>query len=572
MTNYLAKAGAQIIRTGFDTYQAQFRAITRRAKSRFENRDGHGMRRDAAERLDIYGHFVTEVETRMRGLLGNGLGDKATWAAMKDLYSGWITHREDGELAETFFNSITRRLFTTVGVNPQIEFVKTAYEKQATSGRATLCHVFERPPTPTDLALSILTTYNFAVPYQALGRDAHLVGAAIESHWQAERISFQHVERVEMLKAVFYRGQGAYLVGRVILHSRLEPIPLVLALVNQPQGIVVDTVLQDSSQVSILFSFTRSYFHVEVERPYNLVAFLKSLMPHKPIAELYIALGYNKHGKTEFYRDLLDHLAHSQNQFEIAPGERGLVMVVFTIPDYEVVFKVIKDHFPYPKVTTREAVKAKYHLVFRHDRAGRLVDAQEFEHLKLDRHRISEELFGELLRYAAQSMVVEGDSVSIRHVYIERRVTPLDVYVREVDEARARAAVLDLGRAIKDLAVTNIFPGDMLLKNFGVTRHGRVIFYDYDELCLLSDCHFRAIPQARNDDDEMASEPWFTAGDNDFFPEEFRRFLGLPEPLRLAFLAQHGDLFGVGFWRETQARLAAGELIHIYPYDESQRL
>jgi len=303
-----------------------------------------------------------------------------------------------------------------------------------------------------------------------------------------------------------------------------------------------------------------------------LIAFLKSIMPLKRVAELYISIGYNKHGKTELYRDLLHHLAHSDGQFQIARGEKGMVMVVFTMPSYDVVFKVIRDRFSWPKTTTRQTVMDNYQFVFRHDRAGRLVDAQEYEHLKFDRDRFSAELLDELMATAAGNVTVGDNWVSIKHVYTERRVTPLNLYLSEAEETAAGEVVMDYGRAVKELASANIFPGDLLLKNFGVTRHGRVVFYDYDELCLLTECNFREMPEARSFDEEFTTEPWFAVGRNDIFPAEFRSFLGLHGRLRDVFVQAHGDLFSVEFWQQMQARLRAGEVIDIFPYRQSSRL
>jgi isocitrate dehydrogenase kinase/phosphatase len=295
-------------------------------------------------------------------------------------------------------------------------------------------------------------------------------------------------------------------------------------------------------------------------------------MPRKRTAEIYISLGYNKHGKTELYRDLLNHLAYSGDHFEIARGQRGMVMLVFTMPSYDMVFKIIKDRFNYPKGSTRKDVLAKYDLVYRHDRAGRLVDAQAFEYLQFERDRFSAELLDEMAREARQMVEITGEYVIIAHAYVERRVIPLDVYAREAGEEAACAAVLDYGQAIKDMASSNIFPGDMLLKNFGVTRHGRVVFYDYDELCLLEDCHFRRLPPAADYEDELNPDPWFHVNDHDIFPEEFPRFLGLPPLLRSQLVARHGDLFTLDYWRNTQDNIRDGILTHIFPYRQDQRI
>jgi isocitrate dehydrogenase kinase/phosphatase len=330
-------------------------------------------------------------------------------------------------------------------------------------------------------------------------------------------------------------------------------------------------VILDENLASILFSFAYSYFRVLTDRPYDVVQFLRGMMPRKRSAELYISLGYNKHGKTELYRDLLHHLAHTEDRFEVAEGVPGMVMIVFTMPSYDLVFKVIRDRFAKPKDVTRRDVMAKYSLVFRHDRAGRLIDAQEFEHLKFRRERFSEALVADLAREASKSVEVTQEHVIIRHAYIERRLVPLNLYLNKVDEQAGAAAIRDYGQAIKDLMATNIFPGDLLLKNFGVTRHGRVVFYDYDELCLLTDCKFRRIPPAEAVEDQMAAETWFSVGDHDVFPEQFPEFLGVTGRLREEFVADHSDLFDVKLWKEAQKSHRDGKLIRIFPYPPSVR-
>ena len=349
-------------------------------------------------------------------------------------------------------------------------------------------------------------------------------------------------------------------------------LPLGLALLHGETGVMLDAVLMGEDDIAILFSFTRSYFRVNAARPYELVRFLKTLMPRKRLAEIYMAIGYNKHGKTEFYRDFLRHLQSSEDQFEKAEGARGMVMVVFTLPSYDVVFKLIKDRFDYPKDSSRSEVMRKYRLVFEHDRAGRLVEAYEFEHLRIPRDRFRPELLEELQGCAADSVSIEDDYVVIQHLYVERRVRPLNLYLAETDEPAAHAAVIDYGQAIKDLAATNIFTGDLLPKNFGVTRHGRVVFYDYDELCWVTDCDFRELPVPISYEEEIAAEPWFSVHENDIFPEEFPRFLGFRPDLLETLVDYHGDLFQAVAWRRVQTALRAGNILDIFPYGADKRL
>ncbi|GAB4423527.1 MAG: bifunctional isocitrate dehydrogenase kinase/phosphatase [Anaerolineae bacterium] len=564
----LANLGANVVFEAFIGYQNQFNGITQRAKNRFESRDWHGLQADATERLDLYRKMIKETVAEIHHLLNEQVTDTLVWVSLKAVYSGLIADRDDWELAETWFNSVTRQIFTTVGVDPRVEFVDTDFETPPTRTKAPFYRTYPQMTTKK-LVRKILCDFAFGVEYQDCERDADLLVERIEEQLRA-MAALRIVERTDIVTSIFYRGKGAYIVGR--MYSGAQIIPLVLALVHTANGIVVDAVLMDEDDVSVLFSFTRSYFHVEVERPYDLVHFLKSIMPRKRIAELYIAIGYNKHGKTEMYRDLLRHLSLSDDRFEIAKGERGMVMVVFTLPTYDMVFKMIKDHFAYPKRTTRQEVMSKYRLVFKHDKAGRLVDAQEYEHLQFHRHRFTPECLAELQEVAAQSVVVDDEYVIIKHAYVERRLSPLNIYAREANDEAARHAVIDYGNAVKDMIKTNIFPGDLLLKNFGVTRHGRVVFYDYDELTLLTDCRFRKMPQARNLEDELFAEGWFTPGENDIFPEEFAHFLGLPDDLHAVFVEHHADLFDYKYWRGIQRRLKDGELIHIFPYSRRLRL
>jgi isocitrate dehydrogenase kinase/phosphatase len=565
-----AANGADIIRTGFDEHQRRFREITRRAPSRQEGRDWQGMQRDAVERLDLYEQQVSQGVRAVEAALGEQFHRKECWAQMKDLYADLVSGRVDAELAETFFNSITRRVFTTVGIDPTIEYDGTDFERLDARAEPPGYSTYAREGSTENLVRAILRDRALPVPYQDLDRDARLIAWAIETQRRVG-LATAPIEAIDVLDPVFYRNKGAYLIGRIRGQGQ-RITPLVIALVYEEGRLVADAALLTEDEASIVFSFTRSSFHVDVEAPRSVIRFLKSIIPAKRVAELYIALGYHKHGKAELYRDLTKHLERSTDSFEIAPGDRGMVMVVFTLPSYDIVFKVIRDVFDYPKTTTRRQVLERYQLVFKHDRAGRLVDAQEFEYLAFPKHRFSEALLKELQESAAASLVVVDEHVILKHVYTERRVTPLNLYLWQADERPARDAVLDYGQSIRDLAATNIFPGDLLLKNFGVTRHGRVIFYDYDELCLLTDCNFREMPVARDLEEEMAAEPWYYVGPDDVFPEEFLTFMGLSAGMREAFVAAHGEVLTAEFWTRLQALHRSGEVVDIFPYRAARRL
>jgi isocitrate dehydrogenase kinase/phosphatase len=565
----LANLGAGAIFTAFDSYITRFREITCRAQARFEQRDWAGMRTDMAERLELYRQAVDPTVAEVRALLADRLDQKLLWASMKAVYSGRIADCHQWELAETFFNSITRRIFATVGVDAEIEFVDTDFDSPPTRTEFPVYRLYPASSSLSGLLEAILTSVPLRAPYMDLQRDTRL-GAETLAAQLIELDVSQPVQHAEIINSIFFRGAAAYVIGRLFFADRV--VPLALSLRHPDGGLILDAVLLHENDVSILFSFAHSYFHVEAERPYDMVRQLRLILPRKRIAELYISIGFNKQGKTELYRDLLHHAAHTTDRFDLAPGERGMVMAVFTMPSYDVVFKIIRDRFVRPKSTTRQQVMAKYQLVYRNDRAGRLVDAQEFEHLTFPRALFAGRLLDHLARDAARTVTVEGENVHIRHCYVERRVTPLNLYIREAEGEAARAAVIDYGRCIKDLMAVNIFPGDLLLKNFGVTSNARVVFYDYDEVTLLTDCRIRDMPAGRSMDEELADQPWGAVGENDVFPEEFARFLGLHGPLRDVFLQEHADLLESGAWRAIQARHRAGEMLFITPYAESRRL
>jgi isocitrate dehydrogenase kinase/phosphatase len=553
----------------FDAHQAQFRLVTRRAEARFLRRDWRGGQQDAAERLTLYRQFVSWCGHDLRRSLGDTTGDIPLWVSLRQAYAREAAQRLDAELAYTFFNSVVRLVLRAVGPEAGVYFDDRDFQGLQPLSAAQLLRRYPGGRSLEAMLRELLGDLPFGAAYSARDEDALLLAERLAEEL-ARGPRGAALDAIEVVPTPFYRNKGAYLVGRLV--TAQGTLPLVLPIVHDEHGLRVDAALTSPDDVSVVFSFTRSYFHVEVECPRAMVEFLRALMPRKPTDELYTSLGYHKHGKTELVRALLRHMEAHDARFSVAEGDKGLVMAVFALPSLNVVFKIIKDRFGPPKQTTRQQVMDKYHLVFVRDRVGRLADAQEFEDLAFARDRFAPGLLEELLADCGNSVRVEDGQVVIRHLYTERRVTPLNLYLRQAEEARAIDAVLDYGQAIKDLAAANIFTGDMLLKNFGVTRHGRVIFYDYDELCLLTECCFRDIPQARHEEDEYSAEPWFSVGEHDVFPEEFRAFLSLPGRPGEAFLRAHGDLLTVEYWRHMQQLAAAGEVIDIFPYRPARRL
>jgi isocitrate dehydrogenase kinase/phosphatase len=557
--------GARRMAAAFAGYNADFRAVTRRAQGRFEARDWHGSQQDAVERIDLYDLWVNRTVEGFREAFGEQATDRALWNALRERFLQRSAGLPDAAFARTFFSSVSRRLFGTVGVDEGIEFAAVDLDPlEGAGGNAET-----RPyPNRGDLAMlieDVLDDLPLKCPWIDFERSVRHVLQDVRTYLQSQSIDPDTgVRALEVLRPMFYQSTRAYLVGR--LETSAGALPFVIALQNAEPGMLVDAVMLDEDDVSVVFGFTRSYFHVDLERVVEAVVFLRQLLPRKPLSELFTVLGRARQGKTERYRELMRHLASSDDRFEHAPGERGLVMICFTLPSLDVVFKLIRDRFPPVKNVLRQDVLDKYQFVFRHDRAGRLVDAQEFKRVRLPRARFAPALLEELAAEAAGSVHADGDDLIFDHMYIERRMVPLNLFLRSAEDTAAERAVLDYGQAIRDLALSNIFAGDLLLKNFGVTRHGRVIFYDYDELCQVTDCRFREVPQAANDEDEMRGETWFYVADNDVFPETFLNFLAFTDAQRAAFQNAHGDLLTADFWRGIQQRVRAGDLLEVLPY------
>ncbi|HEX7079006.1 MAG TPA: bifunctional isocitrate dehydrogenase kinase/phosphatase [Candidatus Eisenbacteria bacterium] len=560
----LPEEGADLITDGFARYLDGFRELTRHAREHFEERDWAAAQRDSRARLELYGGFVVRSLAAIRGLLGDRLERRDVWAAMRDAVRLRAASLAEPELAETFFNSNVRRVFHTVGVDPAVEFVRPETPPRY-APPWSFTTVFRRDGPLSDVVARALRAAPLSIPWDDLEGDAARTAAVLDAALPGDAI-----ESIEMVRAPFFRGKGAYLVGQVATRDRRKPV--LFALRNPEGRILVDAVLLDENEISVVFSFAHAYFFVDLERPKEMIEFLASILPRKPLHDLWSAVGFHRHAKTELYRQILHRLDRSEERFRFAPGQRGLVMIVFALPGLDVVFKVIRDRFPPPKTVTHREVREKYRLVFRHDRAGRLVDAQEFEHLEFPADRFDPGLLEELGTSASETVAVRDGRVVLRHLYTERRLIPLDLYLQGASPAAARVAVLDYGQVLRDLAATNIFPGDLLLKNFGVSRHGRVIFYDYDELCLLTDCRFRDLPVAATTEEEVASEPWYFVGEHDIFPEEFREFLGLGGGLLEAFLEAHHELLTPVFWRRMQDLHRREVLPDIYPYPAARRL
>ena len=569
---------AQAILDGFDRHYSLFREISYKAKDRFERADWTAVMEAQRERIGMYDLRVAEAVEAATARFPNAGREEALWRRIKVEYIGLLyeVEHKQPECAETFFNSVARRLLDRRYYSNSFIFNRPVISTEHLDGREPAYRCYY--PASNDLRSTfgeILKGFGLRNEFQDLARDLDYVGRAISEAfpdgWSRHR-NFQ----IQVLGSLFFRNKGAYAVARVINGASLYPV--IVALLQDEAGrVYIDTLLLDAVSVGRVLSLGRAYVMVDMEVPSAYVDFLATLAPTKPKAELYTLVGLQKQGKTLFFRDLEQHLRHSGDTFVLAPGTKGMVMVVFTLPSYPYVFKVIRDSFEPPKDSDRATVEARYDFVKQLDRVGRMADTLEFAHVAFPADRLDHHLLEELKKLVpSQLEMVPGNlegpgQVVIEHLYIERRLMPLNLYLANADEKHTRDAIIEYGNAIRELASANIFPGDLLLKNFGVTRYGRVVFYDYDEICPLTECRFRTMPRPRDDEDEMASDPWFSVEKNDVFPEQFPTFLVPPGRPREIFLERHGDLAKASYWQSLQERVKAGIQEDLFPYGEDVR-
>ncbi|QXL84366.1 bifunctional isocitrate dehydrogenase kinase/phosphatase [Comamonas sp. NLF-1-9] len=571
---------------GFNRHYSLFRLESARAKHRFETRDWHGQQRAQRERIEFYDLRVLECVRRLNKEFHAARLPMALWHQVKLHYIGLLVEHRQPELAETFFNSVTTKILHRTHFHNDFIFVRPAVstdylEDHAPGARASYRAYYPHPHSLRETLRRIVEDFALQCPFEDLERDIARVHAALAPRIATYtlRANFQ----IQVLASLFYRNKGAYLVGRVI--NGYTELPFALPILHAEDArLYIDAALFGEDDLLALFSFARAYFMVDMDVPSACVQFLRSLMPRKPVAELYNAIGLAKQGKTLFYREFLSHLKHSSDQMRIAPGIKGTVMLVFDLPSFPYVFKLIKDRFAPQKETTRAQVQSKYLLVKHHDRVGRMADTLEYSLVALPRERFSDELMAELLAEApSQIELSERDGreeVIIRHLYIERRMVPLNLHLKELLDAgierpevcaQLERVVIEYGNALKDLVAANIFPGDMLWKNFGVTRGGRVVFYDYDEIEYLTDCHFRAVPEPRTEEEALSGEVWYPVGPRDVFPETFAPFLLGHPAVRDIFLRHHGELLTPEYWQAHQERIRQGHLYDVFPYGAQQR-
>ncbi|MEE8496607.1 MAG: bifunctional isocitrate dehydrogenase kinase/phosphatase [Xanthomonadales bacterium] len=561
---------AQAILDGFDRHYELFRKYSQEGKLCFEEADWTRSTDARAKRIQGYEERVNEtVEALHRDYPDVG-NNYELWPKIKLVYIGKLMGHLQSECAETFYNSVACRMLHRNYYNSKYIFWRPAISTEHLEGsKPTYRSYYPVGDGLRRCLLEIITHCGLSSHWKNLRRDVRYLECALlgrrRPDWKAQP-NFQ----IQVLDSLFYRNKAAYIVGRVVNGDIRQPF-VVPILQNADGTIYADSLLMRQKEVAILFSFSRAYFLTDMEVPSAYVSFLLSIMPQKSVVDLYAMLGLQKQAKTLFYRELQHHLSHSKDNFQLAPGVKGTVMLVFTLPSFQFVFKLIMDRFDPPKTVTREEVKDKYQLVKNHDRVGRLADTLEYSNVAIPLDRIDPDLLHELRKRAAGSIEEVGDKLVISHIYIERRMEPLDKYLAHAAKHERKHTIGEYGNAIRDLAGANIFPGDMLKKNFGVTRLGRVVFYDYDEICYITECNFRRIPPAHGYEDVISDAPWYSVEEHDVFPESFGPFFFTSKQDMKIFKQDHAELMDPAWWNQVKENIINGDLADVFSYPKKRR-
>ena len=577
---------ARKILSGFEQHYQNIKSASIEAKRCFEEKEWMKIESDSKLRLNFYDEqvdvFCKNLSSELKKKTLYGAKDEYNepthiekfdsefWKKTKLMYIELITDHRQPELAETFYNSVFCRIFSRSFYNNQFIFTKPCVSlNYIDMDEPVIDSYFVEDKQLKNAFKSILHSYGFNCQLGNLDEDIKRLEEQL--FMQIPRLSSEVFE-IQVISTPFIRGKCAYIAGKIVsqLHS---DIPILIALLNDDKkGLYVDSLLTDRGSISIVFSFSRSYFFITTDYPSAIVEFLKELLPGKTRAVLYSAIGLHKQGKTLLYRHFLKYSKVTSEKLIIAPGIKGMVMSVFTFPMYPYVFKIINDKFAPPKMGTKEMVKDRYYFVKNHVRVGRLADTWEFSNVAFPIKDIDDALLTELKKKAGSNIEIEGDLLIIKHMYIENKMTPLNMYLETANKEQQAHIIQDYGKAIDELINSNIFPGDMLTKNFGVTRQNRVVFYDYDEITLMSTPVFKKIPKSRSYEEEMASEPWYYVGQNDVFPEEFKYFMLPNKFMKETFNNHYKKLLDADYWISIQEKIQENGVMDYYPYGSEKRM
>jgi len=568
-----AAALARRVLAEFDACYQQSRLIPGLAKRAFEDRD-HAQSLDLSRRrLSIYGESIHALARAIAAHDPDLAATQDQWRRVEEAYLAMIEGRYEADLAYAFINSVQNQIYQ--GEWRPLDY---AAGKNAWMRNGPGVAIFRELPGGAMLRPEtlheVLSIPGFARAYQDKIEDAYLAADRVNRSLRTGTASPRTVRAVQMIDAGFYRNRGAYLVGRLALDGGAF-VPLVIALLNDENGIYVDAVLTCEADSHNIFSSTLANFHVTTPYYHELAAFLHSIMPNRPVGLHYSTIGYNHVGKVAVMNDLRRELDRSDERFELAVGFRGTVAIAFSAPSSAYTLKVIRDtptkHYKWGAFAGVESVLDKYRRVHEINRTGSMLDNIIYYNLWLRADWFDAELREELLEDAGGSVARNGEWLVFKHLIVQSKMIPLPVFLEAASEDDARTVIENLGHCIKNNAAANIFNKDLDGRNYGVSKHLKVYLFDYDALEPFTDIKIRTNQDRIEGEEDVPA--WFFEDGVIFLPEEVEVGLRIASrDLRRHFRAIHADLLTVDYWQSLQDDLLGGKVPSVSVYPDDRKL
>jgi isocitrate dehydrogenase kinase/phosphatase len=554
----------------FDSFYEEFVKLTWAAKAAFESRDHPTAVANARRRLGLYNATVYPLADELRSGFPELKEREPLWAEIEAVYRVAVRGRYEADLALAYLHSAQRRVH-----HGEWKPVEYGFEG---SGRVVPPEnaVYERlacswPITPLVIQKA-LQVAELAVPFCDPVRDAELIARRVNDVLAAR--SGAGLRAIEMVRAGFFRNRGAYLVGRLVLKGA-ELKPFVIALLNGEEGVRAEAVLHAVPHVHNLCSSTEAPFQVTNRHYHELSAFLLSIMPRRPLGLHYSTIGYYHYSKVAVMYEVRRRLMHDRELLGVAPGSPGTVTIAFTSPQSDYVLKVIRDRptsgYKWDSFEGVDAVLAKYKRVHEINRTGSMLDNIVYYNLKLERSWFEPALASELLDSVTNSVQLRDGALIFKYLIVQRKLTPLNVFLETAPADRAERAIINLGFCIRNNAAANVFNKDFDTRNYGVSRYLKIYLYDYDAVEALTEMKVRTNLDRCDGEEDVPA--WFFEPGVVFLPEEIEAGLRVrSRTLRRVFRTAHADLMSVGYWEGLQQALRAGKVPGIHTFPDSCHL
>ena len=550
----------------FDLFYSRFQVITESAKTAFETRDYQASLIISKKRLSLYSDSMYKLGENLSDAFSPISRDQGLWEVIEEKYRQLVRNRYEGDLALAYIHSVRRALL--LGEWSPVDYSFDVPSKANKNYSDFLFETFHTEAITTDLLLDILRVPGFNVQYRELKVDAMLAAQRVKGDLD-DRFSTYKIQKIEVIKGEFYRNRGAYIVGRIVLDN-LSNVPLVIALLNEEKGIYVDAILTSESAAFNIFSTTRANFHVNNEYYHELSEFLHSIIPKRSLGLAYSTIGFNHFGKVAVMEELKEELLSNDGKFDFAIGFKGTVAIGFQSRQSGYNLKVIRnsptEQYKWGMFEGVPSVLEKYSRVHVINRTGSMLDNIIFYRVKLERIWFTNALLEELLNEASECVTLQGNFLFFRHLIVQRRLTPLPVYLETSSQAESEAAVINLGHCIKNNMAANIFNKDLDARNYGVGVFGGVYLFDYDALEKFTEVKIRTNQNQFEGEEEIPE--WFFEDGVVFLPEEIESGLRIPSrSLRRLFREVHGDLLKVDYYENIQNELRVGKVpsVRVYP-------